>query len=69
MFFLLFKFLNIFLIVQFEKKKKKKKSLLFTLCDGGKNGEKEKCFRKLSYLEKRKNELAFQETHFWNNTS
>ena len=34
-----------------------------------KNGEKERCFRKLSCLEKRKNELALQETHSWNNTS
>ena len=33
------------------------------------NGEKEGCFRKLSCLEKRKNELALQETHSWNNTS
>ena len=58
--------LNIFLIVQFEKKKKKK--LLFTLCDrgklvkrndGGKKGEKERYFRNLSYLEKRKNEGRF----------
>ena len=31
-------------------------------------GEKEGYFRKLSCLEKRMNELAFQETHFWNNT-
>ena len=30
--------------------------------DGRKNGENERCFRKLSYLEKRKNELALQET-------
>ena len=37
--------------------------------DGGKNGEKERCFRKLSCLEKRKNELALQEIHSWNNTS
>ena len=32
-------------------------------------GEKEGCFRKLSCLEKRKNELALQETHYWNNAS
>ena len=37
--------------------------------DGGKNGENERYFRKLSCLEKRKNELALQETHSWNNTS
>ena len=30
--------------------------------DGGKNGENERCFRKLSCLKKRKNELGFQET-------
>ena len=35
----------------------------------GKISEKEGCFRKLSCLEKRKNELALQETHSWNNTS
>ena len=34
-----------------------------------KNGEKERCFRKLSFLEKRKNELAIQETYSSNNTS
>ena len=29
--------------------------------------EREGCFRKLSCLEKRKNELTLQETHSWNN--
>lgn len=32
-------------------------------------GEKEGCFKKLSCLVKRKNELVLQETHSWNNTS
>jgi len=34
----------------------------------GKISEKEGFFRKLSCLEKRKNKLALQETHSWNNT-
>ena len=37
--------------------------------DGGKMVKKKGCFRKLSCLEKRMNELALQETHSWNNTS
>ena len=34
------------------------KACLQALYDGGKNGPKERCFRKISCLEKRKNELA-----------
>ena len=45
------------------------KAYLQALYDGGKNGENERYFRKLSCLEKRKNELALQETHCWNDTS
>ena len=45
------------------------KAYLQALYDGGKNGPKARCFRKISCLEKRKNELALQETHSWNNTS